>query len=68
MTSQHNLPVIVFLHGGGYTIGSNAWPQYDFKRIVALSVAEKQPVIGVNIKYVKDPVAPFNSLRINKYL
>ncbi|OJJ05947.1 hypothetical protein ASPVEDRAFT_75159 [Aspergillus versicolor CBS 583.65] len=51
VTPQSNLPVIVFLHGGGYAIGSNAWPQYDFKRIVALSMAEKQPVIGVNINY-----------------
>lgn len=50
VTPQSNLPVIVFLHGGGYAIGSNAWPQYDFKRIVALSMAEEQPVIGVNIK------------------
>ncbi|KAF9887688.1 hypothetical protein FE257_009641 [Aspergillus nanangensis] len=50
-TPGSNLPVIVFLHGGGFAIGSNAWPQYDLKRIVALSAAEKRPVIGVNINY-----------------
>ncbi|KAF3386206.1 Lipase 2 [Penicillium rolfsii] len=46
-----NLPVIVFVHGGGYAIGSNAWPQYDFRRVVALSVSEGRPVIGVNINF-----------------
>lgn len=45
------LPVVVFIHGGGFEIGSNSWPQYDFRRIVELSVARRQPVIGVNIKY-----------------
>lgn len=45
------LPVIVFLHGGGFAIGSNAWPQYDFRRFVRLSRESQQPVIGVNIKY-----------------
>lgn len=46
-----NLPVIVFVHGGGFAIGSNSWPQYDFRRIVALSISEGLPVIGVNIKF-----------------
>ncbi|KAL2786639.1 Alpha/Beta hydrolase protein [Aspergillus keveii] len=48
---ESNLPVIVFLHGGGYAIGSNAWPQYDFRRIVALSMTNNRPVVGVNINY-----------------
>ncbi|KAL2839402.1 Alpha/Beta hydrolase protein [Aspergillus pseudoustus] len=50
-TPESKLPVIVFLHGGGFAIGCNAWPQYDFKRIVALSIAENRPVIGVNVNY-----------------
>jgi carboxylesterase type B len=52
VTAKSSLPVMVFLHGGGYAIGSNAWPQYDLKRIVALSIAQKQPILGVTIKYV----------------
>ncbi|KAJ5268627.1 hypothetical protein N7505_004385 [Penicillium chrysogenum] len=46
-----NLPVIAFIHGGGFAIGANSWPQYDFRRLVELSVREGLPVIGVNINY-----------------
>jgi len=44
------LPVFVFIHGGGFSIGSNAWPQYDQARIVTLSKELGIPVIGVGIK------------------
>ena len=46
------LPVLVFIHGGGFTVGSNWWPQYDMSRIVRLSKSIDKPVIGVNIKCV----------------
>lgn len=46
------LPVFVFLHGGGLAIGGNSWPQYDFVKFVQLSIEERQPVIGINIKFV----------------
>lgn len=50
-TGQHEaLPVFIFIHGGGFAIGSNAWPQYDLGRIVKLSQTIKRPVIGVQIK------------------
>ena len=45
------LPVFVFIHGGGFYNGSNAWPQYDQGRIVKLSSDLGIPVIGVGIKY-----------------
>ncbi|USP74119.1 para-nitrobenzyl esterase [Curvularia clavata] len=45
------LPVFIFLHGGGYTIGSNAWPQYDLARLIQLSQDMKKPVIGITINY-----------------
>jgi len=35
-------------------IGSNAWPQYNFRRLVNLSIKEGSPIIGINIKY--DPL------------
>jgi len=40
----------VFVHGGGYALGSNAWPQYDQARIVKLAAEIGMPVVGVGIK------------------
>ncbi|EXJ86766.1 hypothetical protein A1O3_03720 [Capronia epimyces CBS 606.96] len=45
------LPVFVFIHGGGFMLGSNAWPQYDLTRIVSLSKQLQKPVIGVQVNY-----------------
>lgn len=44
------LPVFMFIHGGGFQIGSNAWPQYDLARIVQLSQKLGKPMIAINIK------------------
>lgn len=56
-TSSSRLPVFVFIHGGGFAIGANSWPQYDLKRFVALSVEKKLPVVAVSIKCVTNPVS-----------
>lgn len=45
------LPVLVFIHGGGFTNGGNWWPQYDFARLVKLSSKIGKPIIGVTINY-----------------
>lgn len=45
-----DLPVFCFIHGGGFGIGSNAWPQYDQARIVKLSCDLGMPVIGIGVK------------------
>lgn len=50
LTAGQKLPVFVFIHGGGFGIGGNSWPQYDLKKFVQLSVKQNQPVIGINIK------------------
>lgn len=44
------LPVMVFIHGGGYLMGGNWWPQYDQARFVKLSADNTMPVIAVNFK------------------
>ncbi|EXJ76404.1 uncharacterized protein A1O5_00912 [Cladophialophora psammophila CBS 110553] len=49
--SRTNLPVFAFIHGGGFGMGSNAWPQYDLKNIVRLSLKNGTPVLGININY-----------------
>ncbi len=49
-TPEQKLPVFMFVHGGGFALGSNAWPQYDQARIVKLSAEMGKPIIGVGIK------------------
>ena len=49
-SSKGSLPVFVFVHGRGFSIGSNAWPHYDVTRLVEYSQEIGTPVIGVQIK------------------
>ncbi|KAN0113063.1 carboxylesterase-like protein [Hyaloscypha variabilis] len=49
--AQHPLPVFVFIHGGGFSIGANSWPQYDPTRLVEISIEKGSPVIGISINY-----------------
>jgi carboxylesterase type B len=44
------LPVMVFVHGGGFIMGANYYPQYDAARLVRLSVEVGMPIVAVNIK------------------
>jgi carboxylesterase type B len=44
------LPVVVFLHGGGFVTGSASWPQWDLAPLVERSVKLDSPVIAVGIK------------------
>ncbi|PCG94964.1 Carboxylesterase, type B [Penicillium occitanis (nom. inval.)] len=50
-SDAHDLPVLVFVHGGGFVLGSNAWPQYDHSRLVKLSVETGLPILAVGINY-----------------
>ncbi|CAG9950448.1 unnamed protein product [Clonostachys rosea f. rosea IK726] len=46
-----DLPVFIFIHGGRFTIGSNAWPQYDQTKLVRQGVEMGMPFIGVGVNY-----------------
>ncbi|KAF9068948.1 alpha/beta-hydrolase [Rhodocollybia butyracea] len=45
------LPVLVWLHGGAYTIGAASDPEYDPTRIVTRSADIGQPIVFVSINY-----------------
>lgn len=51
IANLQDLPVLTFLHGGGFMLGGNWWPQYDFAKFVKLSVDLGKPVIAININY-----------------
>jgi para-nitrobenzyl esterase len=49
---EANLPVVVWLHGGGLSTGSASWPLYDFsnlarnRRVVAVGVNHRLGILG----------------------
>ncbi|KAF2281350.1 carboxylesteras-like protein [Westerdykella ornata] len=45
------LPVYVFIHGGGFAVGSSWYPHYNPASLVKLSVEKGKPIIGVTINY-----------------
>lgn len=49
-TSTSNLPVLLFIHGGGLVVGANSWPQFDWTRVIKLSIEKGLPIVAVGIK------------------
>ncbi|KAF2636651.1 carboxylesteras-like protein [Massarina eburnea CBS 473.64] len=49
--SNAKLPVYVFIHGGGFAVGSGWYPHYNPAPLVKLSVEKGKPVIGITINY-----------------
>ncbi|KAI2472159.1 alpha/beta-hydrolase [Annulohypoxylon bovei var. microspora] len=47
------LPVMLWIHGGGYQYGGSAQPQYNLTYLVQKSVEIGMPVIGASINYRK---------------
>ncbi|EEA28753.1 hypothetical protein TMatcc_002895 [Talaromyces marneffei ATCC 18224] len=50
-TSASRLPVLLFIHGGGLNIGANSWPQFDWTRVINLSVEKGVPILAVGPNY-----------------
>lgn len=46
----NNLPVVVYVHGGGFAFGSSTYPHYDQSKVVELSAIMDQRIVAVNFK------------------
>lgn len=44
------IPVLAYIHGGGYVTGSSSFPQNDLARITDMSTRLGQPMIAIGIK------------------
>ncbi|KAK5045738.1 hypothetical protein LTR84_008830 [Exophiala bonariae] len=49
--ADSGLPVLVFVHGGGFASGSANHPQYNLTRIVEISAKDGIPIIAVGLNY-----------------
>ena len=46
-----DLPVLVWIYGGGFIVGGSAWTQYNLSSIVRVSQDLGQPIIAVSFNY-----------------
>ncbi|KAH7345884.1 Alpha/Beta hydrolase protein [Pyrenochaeta sp. MPI-SDFR-AT-0127] len=51
INTSTKLPVYVFIHGGGFAVGSNWYPHYNPAPLVELSIEKGKPIIGITINY-----------------
>ncbi|KAH7124141.1 carboxylesterase-like protein [Dendryphion nanum] len=49
--SKSKLPIYVFIHGGGFAVGSNWYPHYNASPLVKLSAEIGKPIIGISVNY-----------------
>ena len=50
-TEEQGLPVLLWIYGGGWQQGATSDPRYNMSYIVAQSVLNNKPVIGISLNY-----------------
>ncbi|KAK5661591.1 hypothetical protein OQA88_9690 [Cercophora sp. LCS_1] len=50
---QSALPVLLYIHGGSYQVGTSGWHRYNLSYIVEHSVKMGRPIIAATINYRK---------------
>jgi carboxylesterase type B len=53
ITANTSLPVVVWIHGGSYQVGTSSLPNYNLTYLVQRSVEIGKPIIATSINYRK---------------
>lgn len=53
LNTSAQLPIMFWIHGGSYQVGTTGLPQYNLSYLVQRSVEVDRPVLGVSINYRK---------------
>lgn len=53
ISQDAKLPIVVWIHGGSYQVGTSALPYYNLTYLVQRSVEVGKPIIGASINYRK---------------
>lgn len=64
INSTEKIPVMLWIHGGSYQVGTSAIPNYNLTYIVGRSVAIGKPILGVSINYRKGAWGMLYSIEI----
>ncbi|KAI1842689.1 hypothetical protein JX265_002705 [Neoarthrinium moseri] len=68
INATSRLPVMLWIHGGSYQVGTSALPYYNLTYLVQKSVEIGKPVLGVSINYRKGAWGMLYSVEIQGQL
>ncbi|KAJ4395117.1 hypothetical protein N0V91_011053 [Didymella pomorum] len=65
-TKRTDLPILLWIYGGGWQQGATSDPRYNLSYVVEQSVLNNKPVIGISINYRMAAFGFISSDEINK--
>ncbi|KAF2844915.1 carotenoid ester lipase-like protein precursor [Plenodomus tracheiphilus IPT5] len=66
VTNQIDLPVLLWIYGGGWQQGATSDPRYNMSYLVQQSVLNQKPIIGISINYRMAAFGFISSSSINR--
>ncbi|KAH9867231.1 hypothetical protein IAQ61_007823 [Plenodomus lingam] len=65
VTNETNLPILLWIYGGGWQQGATSDPRYNMSYLVQQSTLNRKPIIGVSINYRMAAFGFISSTAIN---